>query len=110
MARIPIAIYIGVAGLVFVHTSGTVRAGHSLKAIVSIALNWKGLYLRIKKAKPLVWSTGLMSPEAYTLHDAIERYMANDNDTEIAINAAKAYSKYQKCSLHAARKLLATGF
>lgn len=57
------------------------------------------------KANPLLWSTGLMSPEAYTLHDAVEAYI---NKQDVGIAAAKAYSKYQKCSLKAAQNLLVT--
>lgn len=56
--------------------------------------------------KPLVWSTGFMSPEAYTLHDAIDAYISNANAETICNKAASAYSKYQKCSFKAARNLL----
>ena len=62
------------------------------------------------KANPLVWTTGLMCPEAYTLHDAIEGYIKNEPAEKIRTRAAKAYSKYQKCSEKAARNLLATGY
>lgn len=82
------------------------------KAIILACISKKyfARALLFTKAKPLVWSTGLMSPEAYTLHDAVESFIENDTDAQIAINAAKAYSKYQKCSLNAAKKLLVSGF
>ncbi len=67
-------------------------------------------YLSPTLARPLVWSTGLMSPEAYTLHDAIETYINKQPAESIRSSAAKAYSKYQKCSERAARNLLVTGF
>ncbi|MGF2413768.1 hypothetical protein [Ferruginibacter sp.] len=67
-------------------------------------------HLAATKANPLVWSTGLMSPEAYTLHDALESYINNASAENIRSSAAKAYSKYQKCSVKAARNLLVTGF
>ncbi len=62
-------------------------------------------------ANPLVWTTGLMCPEAYTLHDAIRGYV-NDGESpeQIRSRAAAAYAKYQKCGLKAARNLLVTGF
>lgn len=66
-------------------------------------------HLQQTKARPLVWSTGLMSPEAYTLHDAIESYIKKEPAESIRTSAAKAYSKYQKCSEKAARGLLVTG-
>jgi hypothetical protein len=68
-----------------------------------------GPYLSQTKARPLVWSTGLMSPEAYTLHDAIESYIKNEPVENIRSSAAKAYARYQKCSERAARGLLVTG-
>ena len=59
---------------------------------------------------PLVWSTHLMSPEAYTLHDAIEAYLAKSSNDTIRLRAAEAYNKYQKCGLKAAKNLLVTGW
>ncbi|MFD2909737.1 hypothetical protein ACFSX9_13450 [Flavobacterium ardleyense] len=59
---------------------------------------------------PLVWTTGLMCPEAYTIHDAISGYIQNESNEKIQNRAALAYSKYQKCSLKAAKNLLVTGW
>lgn len=67
-------------------------------------------HLSQTQARPLVWSTGLMGPEAYTLHDAINAYIGNQSPEVIRSAAAKAYAKYQKCSEKAARNLLVTGF
>lgn len=61
-------------------------------------------------ANPLVWTTGLMCPEAYTLHDAISAYIAKEDRESVRNKAAMAYSKYQHCSFKAARGLLVTGF
>lgn len=66
-------------------------------------------YLKITKANPLVWSTHLMAPEAYVLKYAIDEWISGASHESIAINAAKAYSKYQKCSLKTANRLLVTG-
>lgn len=65
-------------------------------------------HLAKANVNPLVWTTGLMSPEAYTLHDAISGYLLNETNEQIRTRAAKAYSKYQKCSEKAARNLLVT--
>jgi hypothetical protein len=62
------------------------------------------------KAQPLIWTTGLMCPEAYTLHDAVGRYLVNDSRENIRTAAATAYAKYQKCGLKAAKNLLVTGW
>jgi hypothetical protein len=62
------------------------------------------------KARPLVWSTHLMSPEAYALHDALESYIKKEPAESTRMAAAKAYAQYQKCSEKAARGLLVTGY
>ena len=52
-----------------------------------------------------------MCPEAYTIHDLLEVYIKTPKDTEkMNATAAQAYSKYQKCSIKAAKNLLVTGF
>jgi hypothetical protein len=62
------------------------------------------------RTNPLVWTTGLMCPEAYTLHDALTGYIHNEPAESIRSKAAKAYAKYQRCSEKAARNLLVTGY
>ena len=61
-------------------------------------------------AKPLLWTTELMCPEAYTLDAAIIGWLNNETDVQIHNRASEAYSKYQKCSVKAAAQLLATGY
>ena len=61
-------------------------------------------------AEPLLWTTGLMAPEAYILHDAINVWVKSGSNTEIRAAAAAAYSKYQKCSIKAAQNLLVSGW
>ncbi len=60
-------------------------------------------------AKPLLWTTGLMAPEAYTLENAMEGWVLQEDDERICIRAAEAYSEYQKCGLKAAKRLLVKG-
>ncbi|SIS42621.1 hypothetical protein SAMN05421768_10799 [Chryseobacterium joostei] len=66
--------------------------------------------LKETKANPLVWTSHLMAPEAYILHDALAGYVNNESGEQIRSKAALAYSKYQKCSEKAARNLLVTGW
>ena len=65
--------------------------------------------LRDAGANPLLWTTNLMAPEAYILHDALEAWIGNGSDTDVRARAAAAYSKYQKISLRTATDLLVTG-
>lgn len=66
--------------------------------------------LKETQANPLVWSSHLIAPEAYILHDALTGYLNNESAEQIRSRAALAYSKYQKCSVKAARNLLVTGW
>lgn len=65
-------------------------------------------HLSNSNVNPLVWSTNLMAPEAYIIHDAITGYVNNEDNQQIRNRAAKAYSKFQKCSEKAAKNLLVT--
>ena len=66
--------------------------------------------LRATGAHPLLWTTGLMAPEAYTLKDALEGWIAGETDEQIRERAARAYDHYQKCGINGARRLLVSGW
>ena len=67
-------------------------------------------YIRQTGAEPLLWTTGLMAPEAYTLKAAIDGWIAGEDDETIRQRAAQAYDKYQKCGARAALRLFATNW
>jgi hypothetical protein len=66
--------------------------------------------LRASGAYPLLWTTNLMAPEAYTLKSALDGWILGESNEKIRERAAAAYDKYQKCGLNAARRLMATGW
>jgi hypothetical protein len=66
--------------------------------------------VRASGAYPLLWTTGLMAPEAYTLKSALDGWIAGENNEQIRDRAAGAYDKYQKCGFHAAHRLLTSGW
>jgi hypothetical protein len=67
-------------------------------------------YIRQTGAEPLLWTTGLMAPEAYTLKAALDGWIAHEDDEAIRRRAAQAYDRYQKCGARAALKLFATNW
>jgi hypothetical protein len=67
-------------------------------------------HLKATGADPLLWTSGLMAPEAYTLHDAIREWVNENPSSEIRQAAAAAYARYQKCNIKAARNLLIQGW
>lgn len=66
--------------------------------------------LRTTGASPLLWTTGLMAPEAYTLRDALGGWVLCETPEAVRERAAQAYDRYQKCGINGARRLLVTGW
>jgi hypothetical protein len=66
--------------------------------------------VRASGAYPLLWTTGLMAPEAYTLKSTLEGWIAGENGEQIRDRAAGAYDKYQKCGFRGAHHLLVSGW
>lgn len=64
--------------------------------------------LKKSGATPLLWTNGLMAPEAYTLKAAVDGWIAGQSKEEIRKRAAAAYAKYQKCSEAAATRLFSS--
>ena len=62
-------------------------------------------HLRVGGSHPLLLTTGLMAPEAYTLDSAIRVWVAGDSAEAVREAAAQAYDKYQGCGATAARQL-----
>jgi hypothetical protein len=66
--------------------------------------------MRASGAYPLLWTTGLMAPEAYTLKSALDGWIAGESNEQIRDRAAGAYDKYQKCGFRGAHRLLVSGW
>ena len=64
--------------------------------------------LRASGATPLLWTNGLMAPEAYTLKAALDGWMQQESKDQIRQRAAAAYAKYQKCTDAAALRLFSS--
>jgi len=102
--------YIGHDGLMDFELHQSYKNIDNIKRdIIILACYSKHYFLKFMKeanANPLVWTSGLMAPEAYTIHDAITGYVNGESNEKIRLRAARAYSKYQKCSLRASKNLL----
>lgn len=64
--------------------------------------------LRRAGCSPLITTSGLMAPEAYTLDAALRSWAAGEPAATTHLRAARAYATYQKCSLSAAKRLFVT--
>jgi len=69
-----------------------------------------GKAIKSVNAVPVLWTKSLMAPEAYVAEAAIQSYLKKDSANQATERAAKAYGKYQKCSLRAARTVFTSGF
>lgn len=106
--------YIGHDGLMDFQLSDNYQNTDNIKRDVIILACYSKKYftphLKAANVNPLVWTTGLMCLEAYTIHDAITGYLKKQTNSQISARAALAYSKYQRCSENFARNLLVTNW
>jgi hypothetical protein len=106
--------YVGHDGLMEFNVDGNFYPDNNEKrdaiVLACISKSYFKPYIEKTKANPLVWTTGLMAPEAYTLKSSIDGWIINETDLQIRERAAQAYHKYQKCGIEGARRLLVTGF
>jgi hypothetical protein len=102
--------YIGHDGLMDFQLSETFNNTDNKKRDIIILACYSKRYfsphLEAANVNPLVWTTHLMAPEAYTLHDALTGYINGEDNEDIRERAAAAYAQYQKCSINAALGLL----
>jgi hypothetical protein len=107
-------VYIGHDGLMDFRLETTpTKANDKKRETIILACaskNYFAEHLRITGASPLLWTTNLMCPEAYTLKAAVEGWIKNETNEQIRERAAAAYHEYQKCGLKGARNLLVTGW
>jgi hypothetical protein len=119
-AKVSLAVYIGhdelmePASLLFFTAKGRHQSqGPEQRDAIVLACSSKqffSYFLKPTGARPLLWTTHLMAPEAYTLKGALDGWIVRESPEKIRARAAAAYAKYQKISLSVARKLFATGW
>lgn len=105
--------YIGHDGLMEFSVYPEFKNTNETKDAIILACYSKDFFqehIKAANANPLVWSTHLMAPEAYTLKAAIDGWLLNETNLQIEERASQAYNKYQKCGIKGARNLLTTGF
>ena len=106
--------YVGHDGLMDFNVNIDYKINHKNKMDVIILACYSKRYfspkIRKAKANPILWTTHLMAPEAYTLKAAIDGWILNESETEIEERAAQSYHKYQKCGIKGARNLFTSGF
>jgi hypothetical protein len=106
--------YVGHDGLMDFQLSETfINSDDKKRDIIILACYSKRYFsphLEAANVNPLVWTTHLMAPEAYTLHDGLTGYINGEANEDIRERAAAAYAQYQKCSINAAKGLLVTGW
>ncbi len=61
-------------------------------------------------AVPVLWTSNLITPEAYSLKAGIDGWLYHETGGEIAVRAAKAYDAYQQCGYETALQLFVTGY
>ncbi len=78
--------------------------------LACISKDYFAPWLRQTGAQPLVWTTGLMAPEAYTLEAALHSWLLQGDPAQVREAAAQAYHQFQQCGIKGARRLLVSGY
>jgi hypothetical protein len=106
--------YVGHDGLMDFRLSSVPRKRDSeTRDAIILACASKGYFadaLRAGGARPLLWTTNLMAPEAYILAAALDGWLKKETDEQIRLRAARAYNQYQHCGERSASNLFATGW
>ena len=106
--------YVGHDGLMdFELPSYPEKKGTDKKDVMILACASRSYFtpgIKAVGANPVLWTTNLMAPEAYTLKSAIDGWLLNETGAQIKERAAQTYNEYQKCGIKGARNLFATGF
>jgi hypothetical protein len=109
-----LAVYVGHDGLMDFSLEKTFSGDKDSKRQVIIlacaSKQYFGAALRPTRAEPLLWTTNLMAPEAYTLKAALDGWIADESGGQIRQRAASAYAHYQKISQNSAARLFLTGW
>lgn len=107
-----LVVYVGHDGLMdFQLTMDFANAAGPNRSAIILACASRAFFrdlLRQSGATPLLWTNGLMAPEAYTLKGALDGWIAQESNEQIRKRAAEAYAKYQKCSNAAALRLFSS--
>jgi len=105
-----VAAFVGHNGLMDfdLETIPRAKADVPARASMVLACASKPYFLQALRAggsHPLLLTTGLMAPEAYTLDAALTTLVEGGDSEAIHESAARAYDAYQKCGLRGARGL-----
>jgi hypothetical protein len=106
--------YVGHDGLMdFTLSKLPQRADDRRRQAIILACASKSYFagpLQSTGAEPLLWTTGLMAPEAYVLKAAVDGWIAEEDGEAVRRRAAEAYHKYQHCGIKPALRLFASGW
>jgi len=111
LARSDLVVYVGHEGLMdftlplLIQRADSSKVRPDVMALACYSREFLGKYIQRSGASPMLLSTGLCSPEAYTLEAAIKGWLKGESKQDIRTRAAEAYNKYQKCGLRAAKNL-----
>ncbi|MDQ3047287.1 MAG: hypothetical protein M3R27_07040 [Bacteroidota bacterium] len=114
LANSSLVCYVGHDGLMdFTIDMYPKKKGTDKKDVIILACSSRSYYkkgIQEAGANPILWTTNLMCPEAYTLKAAMDGWLLHESGEQIRTRAAEAYHKYLKCGIKGARGLLVTGW
>jgi hypothetical protein len=92
------------------YTTNKIQTPKDVIILACFSKEYFAPHIKKAQANPILWTTHLMAPEAYTLKAAIDGWIRKESGTQIDERAAQTYNQYQKCGITGARNLFTTGF
>jgi hypothetical protein len=112
LSKAALSVYVGHDGLMDYaienRIEGDRKTGREAIVLACASKQFFANGLRSTRAQPILWTTGLMAPEAYTLKAAVDGWIAGESTEQIRKRAVEAYAKYQKCGVTAADRLFSS--
>jgi len=110
----PLICFVGHNGLMDFNLSASPSHADTLKREAAVfACASKGYFsepLKKAGAYPLIWTTHLMCPEAYTLVTMVNGWIKKEKAAVIREKVAYTYTQYHKCGIKGAMNLFVTGW
>jgi hypothetical protein len=109
-----LVVYVGHDGLMDFSLAQAISSVDTVKRkaiiLACASKQYFGAPLKPTGAQPLLWTTNLMAPEAYTLKAALDGWILGEPAEKIRQRAAAAYAQYQKISVTAALRLFSSSW
>ncbi len=106
-ASAQLVVFTGHNGLMDMNIPFSETPKHPQQAMAICCLSNSYFYERLilQGVQPILLTSSLMCPEAYSLHDALQSWIKRESNEKIRMAAVNAYARYQKIPVSSAQNI-----